>query len=209
MLISCPNCNTSFAVPARAIGETGKKVKCSKCAHNWFQEPVKFETAKIDKLLNVENLGSDKNLPVKVKKKLNPLHIAASVLLLSLIILTEIMKNPSSYQAVANKIRLDDHSVVKFVNFKSESKINDNKLDFSLSGQIINTSEKRVKIPDVDVKIMSKGSRVITHAKLKPEKDSLEPYEVFSYSPQITRVTGNADKIVLSYGNWLENIFKE
>lgn len=209
MLISCPNCSTSFAVPARAIGETGKKVKCSKCAHNWFQEPVKLETAKLTPMPDAQNLGSDKNLPAKVKQKINPLHIAASVILLALIISTEILKNPTSYEAVSDKLKLYDYSAVKFVNFESKSKVNDNKLDFNLSGQIINTSPNKVIIPKVDVKIMSKGGRVISHARLKPEKDVLEPYEVFSYNPQITRVTGNADKVVISYGNWLENMFKE
>lgn len=209
MLISCPNCHTSFAVPARAIGESGKKVKCSKCGNSWFQEPLKLEKTQLDNLLHVENLGSDNNLPVKVAKKLSPIHIAASVILLALIMLLEIMKNPASYQVVADKLKLQDNSAVKFVNFEAESKINDNKIDFSLAGKILNTTANKVKIPDVDIKVMSKGGRVITAAKLKPEKEMLEPYEVFSYTPQITRVTGNADKVVLSYGNWLENMFKE
>ncbi len=209
MLISCPNCNTNFAVPARAIGAMGKKVKCSKCGHNWFQEPVKLEKSQMDNLLNAENLGSDRNLPARVNKKLSSLHIAASVIIVALIIFAEVMKNPASYDAIASKLKLNDNSAVKFVNFKSESKFNDNKLDFALSGQIVNTTDKRVKIPDMDIKVMSKGGRVITQAKLQPEKDSLEPYEVFAYNPKITRVTGNANKIVLSYGNWLENIFKE
>ncbi len=36
MLISCPNCSTKFSVPDPALGG-GRKVKCGRCHHVWFQ----------------------------------------------------------------------------------------------------------------------------------------------------------------------------
>lgn len=39
MLISCPNCETQFAVPETALGQKGRNLKCARCAHKWFQAP--------------------------------------------------------------------------------------------------------------------------------------------------------------------------
>ena len=38
MIISCPNCSTQFRLNADLLGDTGRNVKCAKCAHRWFAE---------------------------------------------------------------------------------------------------------------------------------------------------------------------------
>jgi predicted Zn finger-like uncharacterized protein len=43
MIIACPACGTRYAVPDAAIGSEGRTVRCAKCKHSWFQEPL--ETA--------------------------------------------------------------------------------------------------------------------------------------------------------------------
>ena len=43
MDVSCPNCATRFRIPEGAIGEDGRMVRCSKCAHTWYQMPVGAE----------------------------------------------------------------------------------------------------------------------------------------------------------------------
>ncbi|HEX2580632.1 MAG TPA: zinc-ribbon domain-containing protein [Dongiaceae bacterium] len=35
MLIVCPSCTTSFAVPDHLIGPMGRTVQCTRCAHRW------------------------------------------------------------------------------------------------------------------------------------------------------------------------------
>lgn len=40
MRVTCPECESKFKVPDSAIGTTGRKLRCSRCGHQWFQEPV-------------------------------------------------------------------------------------------------------------------------------------------------------------------------
>ncbi len=41
MRVTCPECESKFKVPDKALGTTGRKLRCSQCAHEWFQEPAK------------------------------------------------------------------------------------------------------------------------------------------------------------------------
>ncbi len=40
MIISCPNCSTTYKVDDATLGPQGKSVRCSNCEHQWHQLPV-------------------------------------------------------------------------------------------------------------------------------------------------------------------------
>jgi len=48
MLITCPDCATNFSIPDAALGASGRKLKCAKCGHKWFQEPMMVMTEEDD-----------------------------------------------------------------------------------------------------------------------------------------------------------------
>lgn len=39
MIVTCPSCETSFAVDESLLGPRGRKVRCGECAHRWHQLP--------------------------------------------------------------------------------------------------------------------------------------------------------------------------
>jgi predicted Zn finger-like uncharacterized protein len=43
MIITCPECETRFMISDQALGEDGRTVRCSKCAHTWHQSPENIE----------------------------------------------------------------------------------------------------------------------------------------------------------------------
>ncbi len=45
MIVTCPSCETSFAVDESLLGEQGRKVRCSECGHRWHQLPEQAETS--------------------------------------------------------------------------------------------------------------------------------------------------------------------
>src|SRR5687767_14972228 len=43
MIVTCPACATRYAVAAAAIGVEGRRVRCARCQHVWFQvAPLDF-----------------------------------------------------------------------------------------------------------------------------------------------------------------------
>lgn len=45
MRVTCPECESKFKVPDKALGTTGRKLRCGKCGHQWFQKPGKPKPA--------------------------------------------------------------------------------------------------------------------------------------------------------------------
>lgn len=39
MIVSCPSCTTRFTVDPSVLGAHGRRVRCVRCGHVWFQEP--------------------------------------------------------------------------------------------------------------------------------------------------------------------------
>ncbi len=40
MIITCPSCNARFRLADDALGEKGRRLKCSRCQHSWHQAPL-------------------------------------------------------------------------------------------------------------------------------------------------------------------------
>ena len=39
MIITCPQCATSYSIPDGSVGSAGRRVRCSNCSHRWYIEP--------------------------------------------------------------------------------------------------------------------------------------------------------------------------
>ena len=76
MIITCSNCNTKYTINKNALGNSGKKVKCSNCNHEWFQKldikkSLKVESQNEDNIKKNDFKGQDnkKIFPSEVKEK--------------------------------------------------------------------------------------------------------------------------------------------
>ncbi|GAB5348330.1 zinc-ribbon domain-containing protein [Alteriqipengyuania sp. 357] len=49
MILTCPACDTRYAVPDSAIGADGRTVRCARCRHSWFQEGTELDLETLEK----------------------------------------------------------------------------------------------------------------------------------------------------------------
>jgi predicted Zn finger-like uncharacterized protein len=48
MIVTCPGCSTRYLVDPRALGATGRRVRCANCANTWHQVPPEDAPRRIE-----------------------------------------------------------------------------------------------------------------------------------------------------------------
>jgi predicted Zn finger-like uncharacterized protein len=48
MIVTCPACNTRYLIDPRALGVTGRSVRCTQCDHVWMQLPPEDAPRRVD-----------------------------------------------------------------------------------------------------------------------------------------------------------------
>ncbi|MBK1839512.1 zinc-ribbon domain-containing protein [Azospirillum sp. YIM B02556] len=43
MIVSCPTCSTRYTLSDESLGQDGRKVRCARCGHTWWQMPDRTE----------------------------------------------------------------------------------------------------------------------------------------------------------------------
>jgi predicted Zn finger-like uncharacterized protein len=212
MLIRCPSCSVAFNVPTAAIGEAGRKVKCTKCAHIWFQEPLKQkdlqEFLNIDERLKPLHENDKKtHLPSKIQSYFSPFKIATLAVLFVLFIVTSLINYNQKFPVVTRLLSMEPTEGLHFSNFDMVKSIVDNKYVFTITGFLVNSSDIEKKIPKITVKVYTKAGRVLQTQKLIVEQKTIPAKSQIAMNKKITEVSGNADKIELIIGNPWERFF--
>ncbi len=70
MILTCPQCETRYLLPATVLGEEGRRVKCSSCAEVWHQLPDPDELAEFQEADEAEQESEEpplEDIPEAVK----------------------------------------------------------------------------------------------------------------------------------------------
>ncbi|MDG2312472.1 MAG: zinc-ribbon domain-containing protein [Alphaproteobacteria bacterium] len=91
MILGCPQCNTRFAVDAKALRPKGRYVKCGKCEHLWFAIPSGPSLAEPVRVTPLDYLERSSiktpNLPVIAEPKVKENISISWLLVVSLFLL--------------------------------------------------------------------------------------------------------------------------
>lgn len=202
MLIGCPNCKVSFAVPAKAIGNSGRNLKCSKCSHIWFQEPLNFDRDKLDQMLTVEAPKDEENkqLPAKIKDQKIYYKLLILLILTVAAFYLEKMKSPD-FSGVK------DYQQLSFSGIAVKNNMVDGKYNFLVTGKIINSENKIAYTKPVTIKIYDKAQKVIKESTIKLDTETIAPKASYNFSITLDNVNMAADKVVIESEHWLEKLF--
>lgn len=214
MIISCTNCSARFIVKAQTIGENGRKVKCARCKHVWFQksdvEALKaaMESNAVEVPKEIEPVPEGSNVPAIPKKKTSIfLKIAALisfiffVFTLSLIASNKVLPKMSFYYSLFD---IYDSEDMALYDVKVEKVTSGKYNDVLISGKIANESETERRLPALRMTILSETGEKLRTVTLAPQGLVIKPKEKMDFSDKIEKLPNEAAKIVMDLGNPLE-----
>lgn len=201
MYITCPECETRFAVTAEEIGKNGRKVKCSKCFNIWHQEP--FRQARIEpkiELLSTKTppLGNGINLPVLLPIKV-PAHLlyGLPILLISMIIFMVAILFQGSF-VIPSILNHKDLIISDIYNQQELGKT-------TINYKVTNLSNKSIKIPLIRIRVFDKNNRLINSRIENHNNIKLSPSQNVIINTELGDVPPNAN-IDIMIGNKLDFI---
>ena len=212
MIITCPECSARFVVKAEAIGEKGRKVKCAKCSHKWFQEPDKkaLDAAKetTAEPKETEALKEGANVPAKTGTK-TPIYykiaLAASVACL-LITITIISANSvlPSMGFFYNMFGIYDAKEIALYDIEAKQVESGKYQDLVITGKIVNESERQKQLPNLRIVLYDEENSEIKSVTLDSEGASMQPGEAIDFENRIPRIPNQSTLVVLDIGNTLD-----
>lgn len=211
MLITCPSCSSKFAVKAEAIGASGRKVRCAKCKHDWFQEPIagaiEAASAIPPEPQAAEPVPEGSNLPAHVAAAVaTPMYMKAAfacaivlfLFTLSLISSNKILPHMGWYYSM---LGIHDDSGIALYNVSAE-KVGDDKSDeFVVKGRIVNDSNISKSVPDVRITLLGEGHEKVRVITVNPSETALEPGQGVDFENKIQKMPDNVSTIVMDLGS--------
>lgn len=210
MIITCPSCSSKFAVKAEAIGLTGRKVRCAKCKHDWFQDPSQemIEAAKaiMPEPSSIDPIPAGGNLPAPIPAESAPLYIkfafACSILLLlftiSLMASNKILPHAAWYYSA---LGIQDDSGIALYNISAEKASEDKKNELLIKGRIVNESSIDKSIPNVRITLLGEGREKVRSITLDSKNTVLAPGQGVDFENRVKELPDNVSTIVMDIGN--------
>ena len=188
MILQCKNCNARYLVPEYAIGTEGRTVRCARCSHEWFEDPLPSaepilssgNTSDLDTMIEninatVKPLPEGSNLPVR--RSNTPLALKAMVVMF--IVLTTalglFMTMPKLFVIAPSKgLVLADIKIQKH----TDDKIN----TVEITGNILNSSDDVLKIPKIRVILLDGADNPLQSWEFKSNGEALKPTDTMPFS---------------------------
>tara|TARA_B100001057_G_scaffold164206_1_gene164813 strand:- start:496 stop:1206 length:711 start_codon:yes stop_codon:yes gene_type:complete len=210
MRITCPECFAQFDVPDGAIKETGRKLRCGQCKHQWHQLPIQDEPTEIidppteelePKISETYNEFETPPIPkksdIKASAYIKTKSLPIGAIILTTLIITGIFgfiygRSDIVAYAPASSILYDkigfhvpvpgEFLVIKNVGVWRENRGGMEVL--AVKGELFNPNEKTQEVPIIKGSEVDATGRVLATESFVPEAATLLPNETIKFEYQ-------------------------
>ncbi len=206
MYITCPNCQTRFIVTSNQIGINGRRVKCSKCSHLWYQK-LDYNTSKLNDFKDKVNTETIKNhyntnvpvilpyIPTKKKYNIFPILWTSFIIFCLVILLIDSFKFLGKY----------DQLKIEEINLGKSHHIGGMKIFYKLSNQ----SDYLISDPIIKVRVMDSNTQALDeYVSITKLQTKIPAKQAIYLEMNIEGIPVTAKYIDIAIGNRLGLLFK-
>lgn len=213
MIITCPECKTRYMIKSEKLGLDPKPVRCAKCKHQWTvnPNPLAPESSEKPPLPPMARLSApslteqQKFINDKIKKRNVFVYSFLFFLVVITVVSSVVLKDKvmAKYPALASVYKMIGLEVPEteesFAGLRIEDvqRSQDKTADMvvlSFSGNIKNTSEIEVPVPNVRVQLFDEDGILLDEWTAQPEHKTLKSGEATTwvcrfYDPPLKQIS--------------------
>lgn len=220
MILSCPDCHTRFAIDAAHLAPDGRRVKCGKCAHVWYESmpepdddaPLPIEVTPYHP--EEDSRGSRRNLPALNRPRSSGraarlAWIVSAVLLGTILVVLWFGRGPIALAVPQAESLYASIGIDAFpppgegLEIELNVSAEDGKL--VLKGEVINISNGARDIPELYVLISDADKNMLKSWSFTIETRHLGPGERASFASQTEEIPTQAANVSVLFTNPSEN----
>ncbi|MGE0722886.1 MAG: DUF3426 domain-containing protein [Alphaproteobacteria bacterium] len=196
MILTCSACLTRYLIDARALGATGRVVRCASCSHTWHQSPPEDAPLRVDVLLPPEPASHPQrtNLPALVPQRRRSSGLVPWVVLAVLFAAIGIAGHlgrervveawpPAAKLYAMLGIAVEPLGAgLEIRGVTSERRIGADGPELAIAGEIVNTTGSERPVPRLKGVLKDAGERALTSWTFTASGDRLLPGEATSFT---------------------------
>lgn len=217
MILGCPECDTRFAIDAQALRPDGRRVKCGKCDHVWFEEPPSPSAAEPLTVtpLEPEEQSPDPtpNLPAITaadqSRTAGAAWILVSLLLAVIVGLAWFGRESIARAWPTSEIIYASIGIEAFpppgdgLSVDMEVKRVDEKLE--LVGEVLNTTDKVRPLPPIYAVLQDANGKQLRQWEVDVDIEVLGPGEKVPFSTEIDTIPEGTANVSVLFTNPADN----
>jgi predicted Zn finger-like uncharacterized protein len=219
MILSCPDCHTRFAIDAAHLAPDGRRVKCGKCAHIWYESmpkveedpPIPIEVTPYDP--EEDPRGGRRNLPalrqLRSSRGARTAWVVSAALLVAILTVLWFGRGPIALavpqaEALYASIGIDAFPP-RGEGLEVEFNVSAEGGKLALKGEVINISNGARDVPELYVLISDADKNVLKSWSFMIDTARLGPGERASFTSQTEEIPARAANVSVLFTNPDEN----
>jgi predicted Zn finger-like uncharacterized protein len=188
MILQCKNCNARYLVPDNSIGVDGRTVRCARCSHSWFEQPLPSDTLNpptdntpdFDTMIGninaaVKPLAAGSNLPAHRSHIPAGLKAMVAILIIFSMALSLFITMPKVFGIAPSKgLVLSDIKIRKNADEKTST--------VEITGNILNNSDELRNVPKIRVILLDGANNPLQSWEFKSNGEALKSKETIPFS---------------------------